>query len=70
MAWDKKYITFGVVKIYQETSVQVFNAPGQYIFVDVHKPIKMAQWQGNSLIVTLSDGEVRRYLDKYDFRRV
>lgn len=67
MAWESKYVNYGVIKIYQKTSVQVFKAPGLYLFVDIGKPIRNAQWQGNVLIVQLEDGTVRRYTDRYAF---
>lgn len=66
MAWDSKFVNFGVVKI-EGNNVKVYKDQYSYVTVSVGKSVTNAVWAGGELNVSMSDGKVRRYKDQYSY---
>jgi hypothetical protein len=66
MAWDSKFIEFGVAKV-EGDKVKVFKDKFTYNTLSIGKPVKYAIWTGSELTVYLSDGKVRKYKDQFTF---
>jgi len=66
MAWDSKFVNFGVVKI-EGNNVKVFRDQYNYSTISVGKTVTNAVWAGGELNVSMSDGKVRRYKDQYNY---
>lgn len=69
MSWDSKFVNFGVVTI-SGKNVKVFSDKYSSITISVGKEISNVSWAGGELNVTLSDGTVRRYKDKYSYQTI
>jgi hypothetical protein len=69
MAWDSKFINFGVVKI-EGNNVKVYKDSSNYTTVAVQSPVSNANWAGGELNVTLSTGKVRRYKDSSNYTTI
>jgi hypothetical protein len=69
MAWDSKFINFGVVKI-DKDKVKVYKDQNNYTTVSVGKPVTNATWAGGELNVAMADGKVRRYKDQNNYTTV
>lgn len=69
MAWDSKYINFGVIKI-EGDRVKLYRDQNNYTTVSVGKPITNAAWAGGELNITMSDGKVRRYRDQNNYSTI
>jgi hypothetical protein len=66
MAWDSKFINFGVAKI-EGDKVKVYRDSLNYITINVGKQVTSANWAGGELNVSMSDGKVRRYRDDLNY---
>ena len=66
MAWDSKYVNFGVLKI-DGTKVKVYKDQVNYFSLNVSKPVTNAIWAGGELNIYMSDGKVRRYKDMTNY---
>ena len=76
MAFPREYVNYGVVKLNRFSNyngVSVYK--GQYDYMNLggfsgSASAEDAEWSGNAIIVTMRDGEVRRYTDFSSFDRV
>lgn len=61
MAFDKKYQNYGVVKI-ENGTVRLYESPQNYLTLNTSggTPVS-ANWAGENVVVTMSDGKVRKY---------
>lgn len=66
MAWDSKYVNFGVVKV-EGDKVKVYLDRFSYVTISIGKPVTNAIWTGGELNVYTSDGKVRRYKDQHSY---
>jgi hypothetical protein len=66
MAWDSKFIEFGVAKV-EGDKVKVYKDKFTYTTLSIGKPVKYAIWTGSELTVYLIDGKVRKYKDVYTY---
>jgi len=69
MAWDSKYINFGVVKI-EGYNVKVYKDSSNYTTIYVGSAVNNANWAGGELNVTLATGKVRRYKDSSNYTTI
>lgn len=69
MAWDSKFINFGVVKI-EGDKVKVYKDSSNYTTISVGKQVTSANWAGGELNVSMSDGKVRRYRDSSNYSTI
>jgi len=68
MPWDKRYVDFGIVKIYSSNRLQVFRDKDNYDFLTIgNETVTDARWSGDYLNVYLKSGKVRRYKDKDNY---
>lgn len=67
MAWDKKYIDFGVVKTDKKT-IKVYKDQFTAIPLTMDSNVKNALWTGDELTVYLENGKVRRYKDQFSYK--
>ena len=65
MAWESRYFEVGVVKVVNG-NVNLYLPHGYYETVYVGNAVN-ARWQGNYLIVELSNGQVRKYDGKSSY---
>lgn len=65
MAWDSRYFEVGVVKIVNG-NVQLMLPHGYFETVYVGNAVA-ARWQGDYLVVELSNGQIRKYDSKSSF---
>ena len=76
MAFPREFVDYGVVKLNKfagYNGVSVYK--GQYDYMSLggfsgSASAEDARWSGNAIIVTMRDGEVRRYTDFGSFDRV
>ncbi len=69
MAWDTKYLAFGVIKI-QGDKVHMYSSRDNYTTLTLGKPVVTAVWAGSFLNVTLADGKVRRYSSRDSYSSI
>ena len=69
MPWDLKYSNFGIAKI-DGKNVKVFSSPNDYFTIGLGEEVADALWVGDELNVTLKNGEVRRYKDRYNYTTI
>ncbi|TRZ65915.1 hypothetical protein D4R20_01350 [bacterium] len=69
MPWDLKYSNFGIA-IIDGKNVKVFSGADNYFTIGLGEEIADALWVGDELNVTLKNGEVRRYNDKYNYTTI
>ena len=76
MAFPREYVDYGVVKLnrfsnYNSVSVYkgMYDCMSLLGFSGSASAID-ARWSGNAIIVTMQDGEVRRYTDFGSFDRI
>ena len=69
MPWDLKYSNFGIA-IIDGKNVKVFSGADNYFTIGLGEEIADALWVGDELNVTLKNGEVRRYKDKYNYTTI
>jgi hypothetical protein len=61
MAFDKKYQNYGVIKI-ENNTVRLYESQQNYLTLNTSGGIPvMANWAGDTVNVTMSDGKVRKY---------
>lgn len=60
MAFDKKYVDSGILKI-EGQRIKVYSTGGTYIMINTGYEVRSANWAGSELIVHLVNGKVRRY---------
>ena len=60
MAFDSRFIDYGVIKIEGE-KVKLYSTSSNHVYISVGKNVTNAVWSGDVLNVYLSDGKVRRY---------
>ena len=65
--WDIKYENFGVIKITGDR-VHLYYSKNNYDTICVGKPIVLANWAGNEVIVRLADGKIRKYKSKDNYQ--
>lgn len=66
MSWDNKFIQFGVVK-FENSIIKVYSDRYNYVTINTNSPISSVSWAGGELNVTLTDGKVRRYQDRFNY---
>ncbi len=66
MAWDYKFISFGIIKI-KGPKVLVYKDQFNYTTISVGVLVLKAEWAGGVLEITLHDGTVRRYWQEDKF---
>jgi hypothetical protein len=66
MPWDSKYSNFDIVQI-DGKNVKVFCDPNNYITIWSGEEVANALWVDGELNVTLKNGTVRLYKDKYNY---
>lgn len=70
MAFDKKYSSYGVLKIKPGMGVMLYYNSQNYDYL-YHQDIVAAQWSGDgSIIVTFKDGKRRRYTNFQSYESV
>lgn len=67
MAWDKKYINYGVAK-FEDKRVKVYQDQFSFTSISVNESIKDVMWSGGELNVYLTNGKVRKYKDQFSYR--
>lgn len=67
MAWDKKYIDFGVVKI-QKNTIKVYKDQFTALPLSMDSTVRNALWTGDELTVYLENGKVRKYKDQFTYK--
>ncbi len=71
MAWDKKFVDFGVVKIDGKNKVKVYKDNLNYTTISVGSDtITDARWTGDNLSIWLSNGKVKRYKDNLNYTTI
>lgn len=60
MAFDNKFIDYGVIKV-EGDKEKLYSTSSNHIYISVGKSVTNAVWSGDVLNVSLSDGKVRRY---------
>jgi len=66
MAWDSKYVNFGVLKI-EGNKVYVYYDRQNYVTIYVQNEVRSANWAGGDVNVTLTDGKIRKYRDLQNY---
>lgn len=66
MAFDSRFIEYGVVKIEGE-KVKLYSTSSNHIYINVGKEVTNAVWAGSTLNVYLADGKVRRYTSSSNY---
>ena len=69
MPWDLKYSNFGIAKI-DGKNVKVFSGADNYFTIGLGEEVVDALWVGDELNVTLKNGEVRLYKDRYNYTTI
>lgn len=69
MAFDSKYVKFGVIKV-EGDKVKLYANSNTYITVNVGKTVTNASWSGDELNVSMSDGKVRRYKNQNTYNTI
>ena len=69
MPWDLKYSNFGIA-IIDGKNVKVFSGADNFFTIGLGEEIADALWVGDELNVTLKNGEVRRYKDRYNYTTI
>jgi hypothetical protein len=61
MAFDKKYQSYGVIKI-ENGTVRLYESQQNFLTLNTSggTPVS-AHWSGDAVIVNMADGKVRRY---------
>ena len=76
MAFPRDYVRYGVVKLNRFSyfnGVSVYRGPYDCISLSGFSGSASAEdcrWSGDAIIVTMKDGEVRRYTDFTSFTRI
>lgn len=76
MAFPREYVDYGVVKLNKFSyynGVSVYKGQNDYMNLQGFSgsaSAEDARWSGSAIIVTMRDGEVRRYTDFSSFNRV
>ena len=60
---------YGVVK-FERTSVKLFESQSRYSNINVGEEIQDARWAGNSVVVYLRNGKVRKYTSLSSYTNV
>ena len=64
MAWKSEYVNFGVLKVDGAHRVRVYHNRDNYATINTGlDTVTDARWGGDSVLVYLSNGKVRRYKD-------
>jgi hypothetical protein len=58
--FNPKLKNFGVLKV-EKNIVKLFESKAQYSTLSVGQPIEDVRWAGDSIVIRLMDGKVRRY---------
>lgn len=66
MAWESKFINFGVLKV-DGSNVKVYHDTHNYVTISVGEQVTQAQWAGGEINVYLMSGKVRRYKDTHNY---
>ena len=69
MPWDLKYSNFGIA-IINGKNVKVFSGADNYFTIGLGEEVADALWTNDELNVTLKNGEVRRYKDRYNYTTI
>jgi hypothetical protein len=69
MPWDLKYSNFGIA-IIDGKNVKVFSGADNYFTIGLGEEVVDALWVGDELNVTLKNGEVRLYKDRYNYTTI
>jgi hypothetical protein len=69
MAWESKFINFGVIKI-DGKNVKVYCDTSSNRTISVGEEVTNANWAGGELNVTLKSGKVRRYKDTSSYKTI
>ena len=70
MAWDKRFRDYGVLKI-EKNNVRVHSGAQQFDSIYIGEGgIQNAIWSGDSIVVYLENGKVRRYTASQTFQNV
>ncbi len=76
MAFPSKFVSYGVVKINKfagYNGVAVYSGPSDYTSLGGFSSARSAvdaRWSGDAIIVTMRDGEVRRFTGFSDSERI
>jgi hypothetical protein len=60
MSWTKQQKDFGILKIDKQT-VKIYSTQSSYSTINVGQEIRDVRWNGDVLLVSLTNGKVRRY---------
>lgn len=66
MAWDSKSINYGVLKVEPNGNVKVYRDQYNYSVIQGYKATS-AVWAGGEVVLTCSDGTVRKFRDVHNF---
>ncbi len=66
MAWEAKYPKYGTMEI-KGKNVRLFSGKTTATTLEVGEEVASAVWEGLDLKVTLKNGKVRKYSNKFDF---
>lgn len=69
MAFDSRFIDYGVIKIEGE-KVKLYSTSSNHISINIGKEVTNAVWAGSSLNVYLSSGKVRRYTSSSNYTTI
>lgn len=66
--WDKSR-TFGVLKL-ETNKVKVYRSSQESSVLNISEAVSNAVWSGDSIIVTLSSGKIRKYTSFQSYIKV
>jgi len=69
MGFDSKYVSYGLLKIEGE-KVKLYANANTYLSISVGKSVTNANWSGDELNVSMSDGKVRRYKNQNTYTTI
>ena len=69
--FTKQSKDFGVLAVDNSgKAVKVFEGSNQFRYINVGAPVKEARWNGDTIIVQLESGKIRKYTDYGIFTHV
>lgn len=66
MAWEAKYPKYGKMEL-KGKAIRLFSGKNTATTLELDEVAEKAVWEGLDLKVTLKNGKVRKYSNKFDF---
>jgi hypothetical protein len=61
MSFSKEFIDFGVLKIDGKNRLRIYKSQYSFINITVSEEIKDYRWTGDTILIYLKSGKVRKY---------